>query len=62
MGPSAPQSRAGPNSASRWIQALISRPKPIITISMAEPPWEISGSGTPPTGMEPVTIATFTKM
>ena len=32
-----------------------------ITVNMAEPPWLTSGSGTPPTGMAPTTIATLTK-
>jgi len=33
------------------------QPIPIITMIIADPPWETSGSGTPPMGMEPVTIA-----
>ena len=55
------QSRVTPSSASRWIWADSSSPKPSIVVSIADPPWEISGSGTPPTGMAPVTIATLTK-
>ena len=55
-------SRMGPISASRCTKADSSSPKPTITVSIAEPPWLISGSGTPPTGIEPVTIATLTKM
>ena len=42
---------------SRWMLTFISRPNPSITVTIALPPYEISGSGTPTTGMRPITIA-----
>ena len=47
-------------SMSRCTCTDISSPKPIITVIIAEPPCETSGSGTPPTGMTPITIAMLT--
>ena len=48
------------NSTSRCTCTDISRPKPIITVIIAEPPCETSGSGTPPTGIAPITMAMLT--
>ena len=52
--------RASPNSTSRCTCTDISRPKPIITVIIADPPCDTSGSGTPPTGIAPITIAMLT--
>ena len=35
--------------------------KPNITVSIADPPCDTSGNGTPPTGMAPITMAMLTK-
>lgn len=53
-------SRASPNSRLRCTCTDISTPNPTITVIIADPPCETSGSGTPPTGIAPITMAMLT--
>ncbi len=36
---------------------FINSPKPSITVTIAVPPYDTSGNGTPTTGISPITIA-----
>ena len=46
---------------SLFTQTFKTSPKPNINVNIAEPPYEISGKGTPTTGSIPITIEIFTK-
>ena len=45
-----------------WTFTQTINPSPIITVSIAVPPWDTSGSGTPTTGINPSTMATLMNM